>query len=59
MHSGVAGANWMRRCFDCGFVLGRKQLFCPRCGARQRPERAGGSRSRSNERHPEKKQLEE
>jgi uncharacterized Zn finger protein (UPF0148 family) len=30
-------ANWLRRCFDCGFPLARKEWFCPRCGARQRP----------------------
>jgi tripartite-type tricarboxylate transporter receptor subunit TctC len=32
-------ANELRRCFDCGFVLSRRQRICPRCGARQRPER--------------------
>jgi rRNA maturation endonuclease Nob1 len=59
MDPDVPEANWMRRCFDCGFVLARKQIYCPRCGARQRPERAGGARSRSNARRPEKRRLEE
>jgi hypothetical protein len=30
---------WLRRCFDCGFPLARRMRICPRCGARQRPER--------------------
>ena len=30
----------MRRCHECGFPLGSKDVFCPRCGAKQRRERA-------------------
>jgi hypothetical protein len=30
-------ANWLRRCFGCGFVLASRQRICPRCGLRQRP----------------------
>jgi len=33
-------SNWLRRCFECGFVLGHRARFCPRCGARQHPERS-------------------
>ena len=25
----------LRRCFECGQPLGRKDVFCPRCGAKQ------------------------
>jgi rRNA maturation endonuclease Nob1 len=25
----------LRRCHDCGQPLGKKELFCPRCGAKQ------------------------
>ena len=28
-------ANLLRRCVDCGQPLGKKDLFCPRCGAKQ------------------------
>jgi hypothetical protein len=31
--------NAIRRCYDCGFPIGKKARYCPRCGARQRPER--------------------
>ena len=27
--------NLMRRCHDCGQPLGKKEVFCPRCGAKQ------------------------
>jgi uncharacterized Zn finger protein (UPF0148 family) len=27
--------NLIRRCFDCGQPLGKKDVFCPRCGAKQ------------------------
>jgi rRNA maturation endonuclease Nob1 len=27
--------NLMRRCFECGQPLGKKDMFCPRCGAKQ------------------------
>ena len=27
--------NLLRRCFECGQPLGKKDVFCPRCGARQ------------------------
>jgi uncharacterized Zn finger protein (UPF0148 family) len=30
-----AVANLLRRCVDCGQPLGKKDLFCPRCGAKQ------------------------
>jgi len=35
----------LRRCFECGQPLGKKDVFCPRCGARQprEPKRAVGS----------------
>ena len=29
----------LRRCHDCGQPLGRKEVFCPRCGAKQPRER--------------------
>ena len=25
----------LRRCYECGQPLGRKDVFCPRCGAKQ------------------------
>ena len=34
-----ATACWMRRCHECGFPLGKKDVFCPRCGAKQRREK--------------------
>ncbi|HEY7742082.1 MAG TPA: zinc ribbon domain-containing protein [Burkholderiales bacterium] len=32
----------LRRCFECGQPLGKKDVFCPRCGAKQprEPRRA-------------------
>jgi uncharacterized Zn finger protein (UPF0148 family) len=32
----------LRRCFECGQPLGKKDLYCPRCGAKQprEPKRA-------------------
>ena len=27
--------NLLRRCAECGQPIGRKELFCPRCGAKQ------------------------
>ena len=35
--------NALRRCYDCGYPIGRKARYCPRCGARQRPERIGAN----------------
>ncbi len=32
-------SNWLRRCHECGFPLGTKEVFCPRCGARQRRDK--------------------
>ena len=34
--------NLLRRCFECGQPLGKKEVFCPRCGAKQprEPKRA-------------------
>jgi uncharacterized Zn finger protein (UPF0148 family) len=32
-------ANRLRRCHECGFPLGTKDVFCPRCGARQRRDK--------------------
>ena len=26
----------LRRCHECGQPLGKKDVFCPRCGAKQR-----------------------
>ncbi|MBM3357519.1 MAG: zinc-ribbon domain-containing protein [Betaproteobacteria bacterium] len=31
--------NELRRCHECGHPLGAKDVFCPRCGAKQRRER--------------------
>ena len=31
---------YLRRCGDCGFPLGKKEVFCPRCGAKQRRDKA-------------------
>jgi len=25
----------LRRCYECGQPLGKKDVFCPRCGAKQ------------------------
>ena len=25
----------LRRCYDCGQPMGRKDIYCPRCGAKQ------------------------
>jgi hypothetical protein len=27
--------NYLRRCIECNLPLGKKDRFCPRCGARQ------------------------
>ena len=27
--------NLLRRCFECGQPMGKKEVFCPRCGAKQ------------------------
>jgi len=27
--------NLLRRCHECGQPLGTKDIFCPRCGAKQ------------------------
>lgn len=34
--------NLLRRCFECGHPLGKKDLYCSRCGAKQprEPRRA-------------------
>jgi rRNA maturation endonuclease Nob1 len=32
-------ANWLRRCHECNFPLGKKDVFCPRCGAKQRRDK--------------------
>jgi predicted amidophosphoribosyltransferase len=32
-------ANRLRRCHECNFPLGNRDLFCPRCGAKQRREK--------------------
>jgi uncharacterized Zn finger protein (UPF0148 family) len=32
-------SNLLRHCYECNFPLGNRELFCPRCGARQRRER--------------------
>jgi len=39
MHLGLLTANLLRRCHECNFPLGSKDLFCPRCGAKQRREK--------------------
>ena len=31
-------SRFIRHCHDCNFPLGNKDLFCPRCGAKQRRE---------------------
>jgi uncharacterized Zn finger protein (UPF0148 family) len=40
----MSDVNLLRRCFECGHPLGKKDVFCPRCGARQprEPKRAEG-----------------
>jgi len=47
-------ANRMRRCHECDFPLGSKELFCPRCGAKQRREKAQAS---TLTRHPARPAL--
>jgi len=34
--------NLLRRCYECGQPIGKKDVFCPRCGAKQprEPKRA-------------------
>ena len=34
--------NLLGRCFECGQPIGKKDVFCPRCGAKQprEPKRA-------------------
>jgi uncharacterized paraquat-inducible protein A len=32
-------ANLLRRCPECNFPVGNRDLFCPRCGARLRREK--------------------
>jgi uncharacterized Zn finger protein (UPF0148 family) len=34
----------LRRCFECGQPIGKKDLFCPRCGAKQPREPKRGVR---------------
>jgi uncharacterized Zn finger protein (UPF0148 family) len=29
-------SNLLRRCHECGQPLGKKEIFCPRCGTKQR-----------------------
>jgi 5-methyltetrahydropteroyltriglutamate--homocysteine methyltransferase len=29
------GSNLIRRCYECGHPMGRKEIFCPKCGAKQ------------------------
>lgn len=31
--------NLLRRCHECNFPLGRRDMICPRCGAKQRREK--------------------
>jgi uncharacterized Zn finger protein (UPF0148 family) len=33
------GVNLLRHCHECNAPVGRKELFCPRCGAKQRREK--------------------
>jgi uncharacterized Zn finger protein (UPF0148 family) len=33
-------APCLRRCHESNFPLGKKDVFCPRCGAKQRREKA-------------------
>jgi len=42
-------ANWLRRCHECNFPLGKKDLFCPRCGAKQRREKVASSVAATND----------
>jgi uncharacterized Zn finger protein (UPF0148 family) len=37
----------LRRCFECGQPLGKKDVFCPRCGAKQprEPKRQDGQKT--------------
>ncbi len=32
-------ANWLRRCHECNYPLGSKDVFCPRCGVKQRRDK--------------------
>jgi rRNA maturation endonuclease Nob1 len=31
----IRGLNLLRRCHECGQPVGQKEMFCPRCGAKQ------------------------
>jgi hypothetical protein len=35
--------NLLRRCYECGHPLGKRDLFCPRCGVRQPRDPKHGS----------------
>jgi uncharacterized Zn finger protein (UPF0148 family) len=31
--------NLLRRCHECNFPLSQREVFCPRCGAKQKREK--------------------
>jgi uncharacterized Zn finger protein (UPF0148 family) len=39
-----AVANLLKRCIECGQPLGKKEVFCPRCGTKRPREPKGASR---------------
>jgi len=41
--------NLLRRCHDCGQPLGKKEVYCPRCGARQPRDPKRARRARGEE----------
>jgi len=42
--------TYLRRCHECSQPLGKKDLFCPRCGAKQprEPKNAGRAGARKS-----------
>jgi hypothetical protein len=44
LRTGIGFMLLLRRCHECGQPLGKKDVFCPRCGARQprEPKRCAG-----------------
>jgi len=43
-------SNLLRRCHECGQPLGKKDVFCPNCGAKQPRQISGAIRRISSRR---------
>ena len=42
----------LRRCHECNFPLGNRDLFCPRCGAKQRRDKLALRRGHATRKIP-------